>query len=95
MVLSEKDPEDKQRLKNGIVGVVILLVLGSISPMIIGEFTGIDLDELCEEDEEGSECVERIKNQEIKSTLQEALGYVSIVIAIVGFVGLVIVGVKY
>lgn len=94
MVLSEKDPEDKQKMKNGVIGVVVLLVLGSLSPLIIEEFTDVDLETLCEKAQGGAdpECLEE---GDIKTTVLEGLGYVSIIIAIVGFVGFVIVGVKY
>ncbi len=94
MVLSEKDPEDKQKMKNGVIGVVVLLVLGSLSPLIIEEFTDVDLETLCEKSQNGTD-IECLEDGGIKSTVLEGLGYVSIIIAIVGFVGFVIVGVKY
>ncbi|MCE2499193.1 MAG: hypothetical protein J4F28_09495 [Nitrosopumilaceae archaeon] len=93
MVLSEKDPEDKQKMKNGVIGVVVLLVLGSLSPLIIEEFTNVDLETLCEKNQNGTD-IECLDEGGIKSTVLEGLGYVSIIIAIVGFVGFVIVGVK-
>ncbi len=94
MVLSEKDPEDKQKMKSGVIGVVVLLVLGSLSPLIIEEFTDVDLETLCEKGRNGTD-IECLEEGDIKSTVLEGLGYVSIIIAIVGFVGFVIVGVKY
>ncbi len=93
MVLSEKDPEDKQKLKNGVIGVVILLVLGSLSPLIIEEFTGVDIDSLCETNTNGTQTC--LQDGGVKTAMMDALGYVSLVIAVIGFVGLIIVGVKY
>lgn len=93
MVLSEKDPDDKQKLKSGVIGVVVLLVLGSLSPVIIEEFTGVDIETLCEEGEDGS--AQCLREGDIKSTILDGLGYVALVVAIIGFVGLIIVGVKY
>ena len=93
MVLSEKEADDKLKLKNGLIGVVVLLVLGSVSPMIISEFTNVDVYTLCETDEDGNEvCPDE---GELSSAVIDALGYVSLFIAIIGFIGLVIVGVKY
>ncbi|MCE2499139.1 MAG: hypothetical protein J4F28_09215 [Nitrosopumilaceae archaeon] len=94
MVLSEKDPEDKKKMKSGVIGVVVLLVLGSLSPLIIEEFTNIDLETLCEKSQNGTD-VECLDKGDIRTAVLEGLGYVSIIIAIVGFVGFVIVGVKY
>ena len=98
MVFSEKEPEDKTKLKNGLVGVAVLLIIGSLSPTIISEFTGVDLDTLCEDvpDDapDGTEpnCLEE---GDVKKAVLEGLGYVAFAIALCGFGGLVIVGVKY
>lgn len=98
MVFSEKEPEDKTKLKNGVVGVAVLLIIGSLSPTIIGEFTGVDLDTLCEDvpSPDGTGTVEKcLEDGDIKKTILDSIGYVSFIIAVCGFVGLIIVGVKY
>ena len=48
MAISEKSPKDMKKLKSGVIGVVLLRVPGALSPVIIAEFTGVDLDDLCE-----------------------------------------------
>ena len=98
MVFSEKEPEDKTKLKNGVVGVAVLLVIGSLSPTIISEFTGVDLDTLCEDvpaDAPPGTSPNCLEDGDVKKAILESIGYVAIVIALCGFVGLVIVGVKY
>jgi len=94
MTLSDKTPEDKQKLKSGIMGVVILLILGSGGSVLIGEITGVDLETLCQTDSETGEevCVE---NEDVKSMVSEAFSWVAILVGAVGFAGLVIAGLKY
>lgn len=94
MVLSEKSEDDKKKLKSGLIGVAVLLIIGALAPTIIGEFTGVDLETLCEEGEEGAKdtCV---KPGDFKAIITDGIGYVGIIIALVGFFGLIIVGVKY
>ncbi len=50
MVLSDKTPEDKQKLKSAITGVVVLLILGGGGSAIISEVTGVDIETLCQTD---------------------------------------------
>ena len=97
MVLSEKTPEDKQKLKNGIMGVFILLALGSFGPLIISEVTGVDVDKLCvrEVDNANAECIEKAMNGEIKDAVLEGLGWMSIIVAVVAMIGFLVAGVKY
>lgn len=95
MVLSEKSPEDKQKLKSGIMAVAVLLAIGSFGPLIISEVTGVDVNELCQKETDQSECIEKAMNGEIKSALQEGLGWVSILVALISFVGLMIAGAKF
>ena len=101
MVLSEdKGPEDKKKLKNGVVGVAVLLILGSLAPVIIQESTGVDLTTLCGKDDtpiSGTDpptCLD-VDNPELSKQMLSALGYVSTIVAVVAFVGLIIVAVKY
>ena len=96
MVFSED--KDTKALKSGVIGVVVLLVLGSISPMIIGEFTGIDLDTLCAKGEvppAGEESCINTEDPDLGDNLLNALGYIPVVVAVVALVGFTIVGVKY
>lgn len=93
MVLSEKETGDRQKLKNGIIGVIVLLALGTLTPAIIEEVTGVDVATLCEEDAEGNTvCPEGGLGTDI---VTDALGYVSIVVAVIGFIMMVIVAIKY
>lgn len=103
MALSEKSPADMAKLRSGIIGVAILIVLGTLAPMIIYETTGVDLGDLCidedpntDEDSPGlgitADCEE---DNDIRETVLEALGYVSIVVAVVGFVMLIVIGIRY
>ena len=93
MVISEKEPGDRQKLKNGIIGVAILLALGTLAPVIIEETTGVDVSTLCEEDDEGNAvCPTAGLGTDL---VTDALGYVSIVIAVIGFVMLSIIAIKY
>ncbi|MDE0266642.1 MAG: hypothetical protein OXK17_06450 [Thaumarchaeota archaeon] len=97
MVFSEKAPEDMKKLKSGVLGVVILLVLGSLSPTIIQEFTGVDLETLCGKGETppagATDCLDT--SGDISKQVFKALGSVPIVVAVIAFVGFAIVGGKY
>ena len=100
MALSEKSEEDKKKVKSGVIGVVVLLVLGSLGPVMISEFTGVDVtaDALCadkNDDGDTTDAGECLDGGEFEVQVIRALGYVSYAIAIVGFVALVVVGVKY
>jgi len=97
MALSEKEKDDKIKLKNGMVGVVVLLIVGAMAPTIIQEFTGVDLDTLCEEveNENGTTTEKCLDEGDIQTTVLEGLGYVSIVVAVIGFGAIIIVAVKY
>lgn len=94
MVLSDKTPEDKQKLKSGIIGVVVLLVLGSGGSAVISEVTGVEIETLCQiDDDTGVEtCIE---NEDAKSMVSEGFVWVGILVAIISFAGLVISGIKY
>ncbi len=94
MTLSDKTPEDKQKLKSGITGVVILLILGGGGSAIISEVTGVDLETLCQTDLDTGEeiCIE---NDDAKSMVSEIFSWIGILVAGVGFAGLVIAGLKY
>ena len=94
MTLSDKTPEDKQKLKSGIMGVIILLILGSGGSAIISEVTGVDIETLCQTDMETGEEV-CIENEDAKSFVSEAFSWVAILVGGVGFAGLVIAGLKY
>jgi len=94
MTLSDKTPEDKQKLKSGIMGVVILLILGSGGSAIIGEITGVDIETLCQTDLDTGEEI-CIDNDDAKSMVSEIFSWVSILVAGVGFAGLIIAGLKY
>ncbi len=94
MALSDKEADAKKNLKSGVIGVAVLLVMGLLGPVIIGELTGVDLETLCEEGAEpGTDaCPE---DGEITEIITTALGYVSTIVAIIGFVALLIIGIKY
>ena len=94
MVLSDKSPEDKQKLKSAITGVVILLILGGGGSAVISEVTGVDIEELCQTDLDTGEetCID---NDDAKSIVSEAFFWASILVAGVAFAGLVIAGLKY
>lgn len=94
MTLSDKTPEDKQKLKSGIMGVVILLILGTGGAAIISEVTGVDLETLCQTDLDTGEEV-CIDNEDAKSMISEIFSWVGILIAGVGFAGLIVAGLKY
>ncbi len=94
MVLSDKTPEDKQKLKSAITGVVILLILGGGGSAIISKFTGVDLETLCQTDlDTGVEIC--IDNDDAKSFVSEMFSWIGIIVAGVAFAGLVIAGLKY
>ena len=98
MAISEKAPEDMKKLKNGVIGVVVLLVLGVLSPVIIAEFTGVDVETLCEtvtDPDTGTSADVCLEDGEIKKNILRALDYVIYGVAIIGFIALVVVGVKY
>lgn len=77
MTLSDKTPEDKQKLKSGIMGVVILLILGTGGAAIISEVTGVDLETLCQTDLDTGEeiCIE---NDDAKSMVSEIFSWIGI-----------------
>ena len=94
MTLSDKTPEDKQKLKSGIMGVVILLILGTGGSAIISEVTGVDLETLCQTDlDTGKEVC--IDNEDAKSMVSEIFSWIGIIIGGVAFAGLIIAGLKY
>ena len=97
MVFSEKAPEDMKKLKNGVIGVVILLALGALSPVVIQEFTGVDLETLCSKDETPpageTDCLGT--SEDISKQVFKALGSVPAVVAVIAFIGFAIVGGKY
>lgn len=97
MVFSEKSNEDKQKLKEGIKAVGILLAIFSLGPFVISEVTGVDFEELCVEtkDEKKKECIENAKVNDIKSGFQEGLKWFAIAVAFAALVGLGIAGLKY
>ena len=94
MVLSDKTPEDKQKLKSAIIGVVVLLALGSGGSAIISEFTGVDIETLCQTDLDTNEetCID---NDDAKSFVSEIFSWIGIIVAGVSFAGLIIAGLKY
>ncbi len=94
MTLSDKTPEDKQKLKSAIIGVVVLLALGSGGSAIISEFTGVDIETLCQTDLDTGEetCID---NDDAKSIVSDIFFWASILVAGVAFAGLVIAGLKY
>ncbi len=94
MVLSDKTPEDKQKLKSAIIGVVVLLALGSGGSAIISEFTGVDIETLCQTDLDTNEetCID---NEDAKSFVSEIFSWIGIIVAGVSFAGLIIAGLKY
>ncbi len=94
MVLSDKTPEDKQKLKSAITGVVVLLILGGGGSAIIGEVTGVDIETLCQTDLESGEetCID---NDDAKSMVSDGFFWASILVAGVAFAGLLIAGLKY
>ncbi len=94
MTLSDKTPEDKQKLKSGIMGVVILLILGSGGAALIGEITGVDIETLCQTDKETGEEI-CIDNDDAKSFVSEIFSWIGIIIGGVAFAGLIIAGLKY
>ena len=94
MVLSDKTPEDKQKLKSAITGVVILLILGSGGSAIISEVTGVDIETLCQTDLDTGEekCID---NVDAKSFVSEIFSWIGIIVAGVAFAGLIMAGLKY
>ena len=95
MVLSED--KDYSNLKRGVIAVVVLLVLGSLAPVLIEESIGVKLDTLCEKGEvpvpPAETCLDT--DTDISADILKALGYIPIVVAIVALVGFTIVGVRY
>jgi len=94
VVLSDKVPADKQNLKSAIMGVAILLILGSGGSAVISEVTGVDIETLCQTDLESGEEV-CIDNDDAKSMVSEMFFWASILVAGVAFAGLIIAGLKY
>ena len=94
MVLSDKTPEDKQKLKSAITGVVVLLILGGGGSAVISEVTGVDIETLCQTDLDTGEetCVD---NDDAKSFVSEIFSWIGILVAGVSFAGLIIAGLKY
>ena len=94
MVLSDKTGEDKQKIKSAIIGVVVLLALGSGGSAIISEFTGVDIETLCKTDLDTGEetCID---NDDAKSVVSEIFSWIGIIVAGVAFGGLIIAGLKY
>lgn len=96
MALSERGNEDKAKLKSGVMGVGVLLVIGIAGPVIIGEFTGVDVNDLqCEEVDDSDDQRRCIENAEIGGFISEAMSYIMIIIALVSMAGFLIVGIKY
>ncbi len=99
MALSEKGPEDMKKLRSGIMGVAILIILGTLAPMIISETTGVDLSNLCTEEDLNNQTAgitpDCDEPSEIRDAVLEALGYVMIVVAVIGFIMLIIIGIRY
>ena len=94
MVASDKTPEDKQKLKSALTGVVVLLVISGIGALFISEFTGVDIETLCVIDEDTNEerCVE---NDDAKSMVTDLFFWASVSVGIVAFFALLLAGIKY
>ncbi len=97
MAASEKSPEDKQKLKAGIMGIIILVICGTAGPWIMGEMTGIDPDSMCVEKEgEDPICPEGELGEKIVSESKIAFQlYLPLGVFIIGVIFLAIVGLKY
>ena len=94
MALSEKSPEDKQKFKSALIGVVVLLVIGVFASSVITEITGVNVETLCKTDLDTKEerCLE---NDDAKSMVGEAFFWVGILISGIAFAVLIIAGIKY
>ena len=93
MVLSED--KDTSKLKSGVIGVFVLLVLGGLGPVIIQEALDVDLDQLeCTAGQTPGvdDCLEP---GDLTAELSKAIGYVPIIVAVVALIGFTIVGVMY
>ncbi len=97
MGLSEKTPEDKKSMKNGVIGFVLILIIGQAAPMLITEMTGVDINAGCIDipNDELDECIDAIKNSDIKSGIQEGMNMMRYALGIIAFVVICIVVVKY
>ncbi len=93
MATSDKTPEDKQKFKNALIGVIVLLAIGSFGSMLITEVTGVDVENLCQTNEDGEErCID---NEDIKSVVSDLFYWSAIGVAGIGFFVLIIAGIKY
>jgi len=97
MGFSDKTPEDKQKLKNGIMGVLILVGLGMGGPWIMGAMTGVDSETLCVEREglapicpEGEDAKYAVETTQLVFQL-----YIPLTVFVLGVVAFLIIGIKY
>lgn len=97
MGLSDKSPEDKQKLKNGIYGIIVLFALGMGGPWIAGAMTGVNSETLCVEKEgQASICPEGKDAKAAVELTQMALKlYIPLIVFVMGVVAMLILGLKY
>jgi len=97
--MSEKDSdEDMKKLKKGVIGVVILLVLAIVAPMLINEMIGVDVSDLASNclDDDGNQiegC--ELEGNELVEMVSNAMTYISIAVGLIAFIYLIVVGVRY
>ena len=98
MVLAED--KNKDQLKSGLIAVAVLLVLGAIAPTIVEEFTGVNLDDLkCEGEVDDTGTPQDVNcldgSDKITEMILEGIGYVSLIVALIAFAGLIWVAARY
>jgi|APSaa5957512535_1039671.scaffolds.fasta_scaffold02143_7 hypothetical protein len=100
MAISERSPEDKQKLKSGIHAVVILVACGMLGPVIMAEVTGVNVDTLCvttDGETDSEQCLddEGYKG-EFKSGLKEGLNFwLPLAVFMIGSIVIAYLGIKY
>lgn len=100
MAISERSPEDKQKLKSGIQAVVILVACGMFGPVGMAEVTGINVDTLCvtnENSDESQKCLDDDGYKgEIKTGIKEVLNFwLPLVVFLIGTFVIAYLGIKY
>ncbi len=98
MGLSERSPEDKQKLKSGIQAVVILVAAGMFGPIIMAEVTGVNVETLCvTDDNDVEQCLEdEGYKRDLKSGIKDALNFwLPLAIFLIGTMTIAIIGIKY
>lgn len=97
MAVLEKTTENKQKLKAGVYGIVVLLILGVAVPFMAGEITGVDPDSLCVE-KEGQDkiCAEtELEKKIVKESKKFLQFYIPLAVFIVCIISGLVIGVMY